>query len=185
MDIFIPSLNIDIEINGVYWHSLKDKYYHLEKTELALSKDIRLVHITDVLIDTKSDIVKSFIENLISKNKKVIYARKCFIKNIDEVTYKNFCNKYHIQGYASAKIKIGLFYSNELVQIMSFSKPRFNKHYQYELIREVSNSGYRIVGGKNKLLKYFEKLYKPTNLISYCDRRWFTGKSYIDMGFKL
>lgn len=185
IDIFVPSLNIGIEIDGVYWHSLKDKYYHLEKTELALSKDIRLVHITDILIDTKPDIVKSFIENLISKNKKVIYARNCYIKNIDEATYKNFCNKYHIQGYVSAKIKIGLFYNNELVQIMSFSKPRFNKHYQYELIREVSNSEYRIVGGKNKLLKYFERSYKPTNLISYCDRRWFTGKSYIDIGFKL
>jgi hypothetical protein len=35
LDIYIPSLNLAFEFNGVYWHSelYKDKYYHLNKTK--------------------------------------------------------------------------------------------------------------------------------------------------------
>ena len=39
--------------------------------------------------------------------------------------------------------------------------------------------------GKKKLLKYFEKNYKPKSLISYCWKDYFEGKSYTDSGFKL
>jgi hypothetical protein len=33
LDIVLPELNLAIEFNGIYWHSLKDKNYHLNKTE--------------------------------------------------------------------------------------------------------------------------------------------------------
>lgn len=66
---------------------------------------------------------------------------------------------------------------------MSFGKPRFNKKFQYEMIRECSKNGYSIVGGKEKLWKYFVKNYKPKSVISYCDKRFFTGESYTRLGF--
>ena len=48
---------------------------------------------------------------------------------------------------------------NQLVAVMTFGKPRFNKNYEYELIRYATKSGYHILGGAGKLLKYFlEKL---------------------------
>lgn len=31
LDFYIPSLNIAIECNGVWWHSLKDQKYHINK----------------------------------------------------------------------------------------------------------------------------------------------------------
>lgn len=184
-EIDILYKDIGFEINGVYWHSLKDKYYHLNKTETALQRDIRLVHLSDWLIDNKPDVIKYYIKNLLNKDIIKVYARECEIKEISSKDYSTFCELYHIQGATSAKIRIGLFYKGELVQIMSFSKPRFNKNYDYELIREVSKSTYRIIGGKERLLKYFERNYKPASLISYCDRRWFTGQSYVRLGFNL
>lgn len=48
LDIFLPSKNLAIEFNGVYWHSIENntsKDYHLMKSLLCREKNIRLVHI--------------------------------------------------------------------------------------------------------------------------------------------
>ena len=68
---------------------------------------------------------------------------------------------------------------------MTFGKPRFNKNYEYELIRYATKSGYHVIGGAGKLLSYFEKTYKPKSLVSYADRRWSQGKLYYALNFKL
>jgi hypothetical protein len=38
---------------------------------------------------------------------------------------------------------------------MTFGKPRFNKNYEYELVRFASKLGTKVIGGAGKLLKYF------------------------------
>ena len=93
----------------------------------------------------------------------------------------DFTNNYHLEGYCYASIKIGLFYNEELVQIMSFKKTKK----RFEIIRECSKSGYLVIGGKSKILKYFERIYSPKIIISYCEKNKFTGNSYIKCGFKL
>ena len=84
-----------------------------------------------------------------------------------------------------ASVRFGLFYEGQLIQIMSFGKPRFNKKIDWELIRECSKLGYSIIGGKEKLEKYFERKYNPKNILSYCEKDKFSGKSYYRNGFKL
>jgi len=112
-----------------------------------------------------------------------IGARKCIIKEVNTSEAKSFCELNHLQGYVNSKIKIGLYYNNELVSLMTFGKPRMNKHYDYELLRMCNKKGYNIQGAFSKLLKYFEKTYKPDSLISYANRRWSTGNVYEKNGF--
>ena len=47
LDIYIPSHNLAIEFNGLYWHSelFIDKNYHLNKTEECEKKGVQLIHI--------------------------------------------------------------------------------------------------------------------------------------------
>lgn len=48
VDIFIPALNLGIEYNGTFWHSLEhgfQKNYHLQKSLRCREKGIRLIHI--------------------------------------------------------------------------------------------------------------------------------------------
>ena len=49
---------------------------------------------------------------------------------------------------------------------MTFSKPRFNNQYDYELIRFCSLKGFNVIGGASKLWKYFLKKYNPKSVIS-------------------
>lgn len=180
LDIWIPSKNIGIEFDGVYWHNNSTKT--LEKYYICNSKKIRLINIFEH--EYQYDKIKSYLSTQLNQLPKIIiYARKCQIKEIDNNLYKNFCNENHLQNYSIASIRLGLFYNGELIQIMSFSKPQFNKKYQYEMIRECSKNYYSIVGGKEKLFKYFVKNYNPESIISYCDKRYFTGNSYRKLGF--
>ena len=67
---------------------------------------------------------------------------------------------------------------------MTFSKPRFDKRHEWELVRFCSKIGWHIPGAAGKLLKAFERAYAPKSLVSYADRRWSTGNLYKALGFR-
>ena len=158
--------------------------YHQEKSLLARDKGIELFNIFDYEWFEKENILKSLIRLKCGFFDKKIGARNCTLKELQYQEYATFCNKNHLQGEAGAKVKLGLFYGNELVQVMSFGCPRFTDKYEWEIIRECSKLGYIIIGGKEKLWSYFIKNYNPNNCISYCDFSKFRGNSYLKLGFK-
>lgn len=96
----------------------------------------------------------------------------------------DFQNKYHLQSGVNASINLGLFYKNELIGVMTFGRPRFNREYQYELIRIAYKAKTVVVGGSEKLFKHFIKKYNPVDIISYCDISKFTGRIYKKLGFE-
>ena len=114
-----------------------------------------------------------------------IGARKCTIKEIDFETTKNFLNKYHRQKSVYSIYNIGLFYESMLIGVMTFGYPRYNKRYQWELLRLCFHQEYRVVGGTQKMFNYFVDEYKPQSIVSYCDYNHFSGDIYDKLGFKL
>lgn len=189
LDIYIPELKLAFEFNGTYWHSEnkgKPVDYHLNKTKLCEEKDIHLIHIFEWEWLFKKDLVKQRIRNVLGSNRSnKIFARKCEVREIASDIANEFVDKYHLQGISKASINLGLYHQNELVAVMTFAKPRFNKQYQWELIRFCSK--YPIIGGAGKLLVYFEQKYKPRSIISYANRCWSSKLSnvYEKIGFKL
>jgi len=185
--ILISEFKLGIEYDGIYWHSElsgKPKNYHITKTEEASKKGIELLHIWDWEWLNKKEIVKGIILSKIHKNK-FIYAGKCEIREISNIVKSEFITDNHIQGDDKSSIRIGLYYNDELVSVMTFSKSRFDKKYQYELSRLCTKIGISVIGGASKLFTYFIRTYSPRSIVSYCDRRYFTGKSYSKMGMSL
>lgn len=188
LDIYIPSLNVAIECNGIYWHSEimggKNKVYHINKTNKCEEKNIKLIHIYENEWDTKSDIIKSILQNIIVKSSKKIYARKCKIKYITLNSEVNdFLNRNHVQGTAPASVKIGLYYENVLISLMTFGKSRFDKNYEWEMIRYCTLLNHSVIGGASKLFNFFIKMNNPKSIVSYNDRRYFSGNIYSTLGF--
>lgn len=185
LDIFIPSKNIAVEYNGLYWHSDKflEKNYHLEKTRQCEERSIRLIHIFEDEWNDRKEIVKSKLKSILGKdNSPVIYARKCSVKAIAKETAGELLNKYHIQGFANATVHYGLEYQNEIVAVMSFTE---KKDDEWELVRFAGK--YRIIGGAGKLLNHFIDEYHPVLIKSFADRRWSSPLSnvYERLGFTL
>ena len=183
LDIIIPTKKIAFEFNGLYWHSdtiLNNKNYHLLKTQQCAEQDYTLFHIFEDEWLFKKQIVKSRIKHILRLHSYKIFARKCTIKEIDSTTAEKFNEKYHIQGYLAASIRLGLFYRGKLVSVMTFRKHKKG----YELSRYCTIRSFSIIGGAGKLLSYFEKNYEWDNLHTYADKRWSTGNLYKQLGFR-
>lgn len=191
LDIYLPNLKVAFEYNGIHWHSelYKEKNYHINKTNICENNNIKLIHIWEDDWLYKKDIVKSRILNILNKSEK-IWARKCEIREIeDNKTVIDFINKNHIQGWVMSKIKIGLYYNDELVSLMTFGNLRKNMGQNstkdsWELLRFCNKLNTTIIGGASKLLNYFIKKYNPSHITSYADRDWSSGDLYEKLGFK-
>ena len=170
LDIFIPEHNLAIEFNGSYWHSeiYKDKEYHQMKTKMCNDLGITLIHIHEYLYTNKSEIYKNIIKSKLKLNDKV-YARKCILKEVQKQEEKEFLEKYHLQGFVGSSKCYGLYYNNELLTLCSFGKSRFNKKYEYELLRNCTKSGISVVGGLSKLIKHYKKYIENKDIICYSD----------------
>ena len=186
LDIYIPQKNIAIQFDGIFWHSdqKKPNDYHLMKTQMCKEKGIQLIHIFQDQWLYKQQIVKDRIKNVLGVYDNRIFARKCQVKEIKSSVCNQFLDTNHIQGRDNSKIRLGLFYNDQLVSIMTFGKPRFNKNYEYQLVRFASKLGNQVVGGASKLLKCFQRKYQPKSLISYADCRYSNGKLYYALGFE-
>ena len=187
LDVLIKSKNIAIEYNGIYWHSElgnnKNKSYHINKTNwFKNNHNIDIIHVFENEWIFKKEIIKSLILARLGISSKIIYGRNCEIKNVNNI--KEFLDNNHIQGYVPSNINYGLYYDDELVSLMTFGKSRFNKSYKYEMLRFCNKLNTKIHGGFSKLLNKFIKDY-GNELITYCDKRLFSGNVYETNGFKL
>jgi hypothetical protein len=193
IDIYIQELNIAFEFNGLYWHSeiYKDRVYHLNKSKECLDNGIELFHIWEDDWNYKQDIVKSMILNKLGRTPNKIFGRKCEIKEIiDNKLIRNFLETNHIQGFVGSKIKIGLFYDNELVSLMTFGNLRKslgqkNQEGTYEMLRFCNKLNTNVIGGASKLFKYFIRNYQIEEVISYSDSSRGQGNLYNKLGFTL
>ena len=185
IDIFIPELNIAIECNGSYWHSElngKDKNYHLNKTIECDKKSIQLIHVWEHVWENNKDLVKSMLMSKLSLSKK-IYARNTLIKQVTKEEERAFLTKNHLQGYQPSSLCIGLYHNNVLVTLLSFSTPRFNKKYDFEILRYATDTNITVVGGFSKMLQYFIKSQNPKSIITYADKTISNGNVYRKNGF--
>ncbi|EMR6009134.1 hypothetical protein WJW27_006015, partial [Escherichia coli] len=183
IDIFIPELKLGIEFNGEYWHrdEVRGNNYHQSKYIRMKENGNKLITIYSNEWRNKTDIVKRRLKSILNTDNRV-YARKCTIGLVQNNVCDEFLNTYHIQGKCGSSIRVGLYLETELVAVMTFGKPRFNKEYEYELLRYCSKD--TVVGGASKLLKYFENTYAPKSLISYADMNWSSGNLYEAIGFQ-
>ncbi len=190
LDIYIPDKKIAIECNGVFWHGdlWKADNYHKNKYQTCLDNGIQLLTIWEDWVINKRDIIESVILSKLGVYNTRLYARQCKIKQVSVKDSNHFLEVNHIQGKCSSQIRLGLYYNDELVSIMTFglinrmkSKKDANK---YELLRFCNLKGYQIVGGASKLLNYFIKQYHPLVIESFSSNDISNGSLYANLGFE-
>lgn len=155
-----------------------DRFYHQKKSKLAASRGYRCIHVWDW------DDLELVASQLLSKQ--VVYARSCTLVELSREEADHFLTSYHLQGTCKgASVRLGLLYEGELIEVMTFGKPRYNKKYQWELLRLCTKVRWSVVGGTQKLFKSFERKAAPTSIVSYCDKSKFEGAVYKQLGFQL
>ena len=190
IDLLIPSLGFGIEYNGNKFHTedYGKKYptYHLDKLVMSNSKGYGLIQIFEDEWVQHKELVTNKIKHILGfATGKKIGARCCVVREILTHEKNEFLSKYHIQGPDTSTVKLGAFYGNILVGVMTF---RTITSVEFELTRFATNYDFIISGLASKMIKNFIKNYNPQKIISFADRRWTIKKDnnlYTALGFKL
>lgn len=201
LDIYLPDYKLGIECNPTITHNSslpgfgssdepKSRGYHKMKSDMCKEKGIFLFHIFGYDWTHHKEVIKSMLANLLNCNEEKIFARNCEVRDVDYVTCQKFLSQNHRQGPSTSKIRIGLYHNDELVSLMTFGKMRNsigtgneNLNNCYELLRFCSKLCTSVIGGADKLLKYFIKNYNPGRVRSFSDRAHTKGTLYSTLGF--
>lgn len=182
LDLVIEELKTVIEYHGLYWHTTKfrDKNYHLNRYKILTDAGYSYIQIYSHEWENRKNAVKGILLNKLG-NSKVVYARKLTIKEVQNDEYSKFMNMHHVQGTINAKVKLGLYDSdNKCIQIASFTEYED----RWECARLCTIYGINVVGGFNRLLKEFITKYsKQKRILSYVNLRYFSGSAYIKSNF--
>ncbi len=119
---------------------------------------------------------------------KTVFARNCEVKKINKETAVDFLEKYHILNSTQSAFNYGLIYKNELLALTSFSKGRKMNRLpedkrSFELIRFCCKEGITVTGGLTKLIKNFCKEKNAGDVMTYIDKQFSLGDSFIKAGF--
>ena len=176
IDIFIPSLNIGFEYDGIVWHTEngggKDKNYHVSKTNECESNGVKLYHIFEDEYNINKNAVLNNIKSLIGIKSEavVVDSSECTFNDIPDVDAIGFLEKYIAVKPIVCDLYFGAYYNNELVALQAYIQNGNNLELKYC----VTNYNYRL---KNVHKYLFQYLWDnvDTNIdsvIAYADRRW-------------
>ncbi len=169
----------------------------------------RRVVLWEDLWHTKQDIIKSRLLAQLGTSHR-IPARLTKVHRLDRPTTSRFLQENHLQSPTLAKYSYGLYLPVQyfrvlpfpeeftassgqegglLVAIATFARPRnfprdHGIHRSFELVRFASLRYHTVVGGLDKLLKYFTKTHAPNDLMTYADLEWSDGQGYQKLGFE-
>ena len=201
IDIYLPEYHLGIECNPTFTHNSSFKSfgntdpikssYHKMKTDLCEAKGVFLFHIFGYEWTNRKDIILSMIRNMLKKNKNRIYARKCSIRTVDDKICAEFLNQNHRQGYCRSSVRLGLYYEDEIVSLMTFGHTRIgigkmlkDTDSTYELLRFCNKINISVVGGASKLFKHFLSIVHSDKIVSFSDRSHTQGSLYRTLGFR-
>lgn len=117
------------------------------------------------------------------------YARNASVQVIDKDVAQDFVDLYHKQQAASPSTSVtsvGLFVGDELVGVAQFCSPRTSakkREYTTELLRLCFKVDVRVVGGASKLISFFKKTFKPSDIFTYQDTTGENSDVYEKSGF--
>lgn len=174
LDVFVPSINMGFEYNGVYFHCdafPNARNRHSEKRKHFLNRNIRVIQIWEDQWKINKTVMKQFIENLSKSKKSIRNARDCVVGVVNIEVANTLLDRLHVQSRRGhATHRIGLYLNDELVSLMTLTKCPVNVsmygNNAFEITR-FANDGVR--GAFSKLVAAFGKINPDSTLYSFAD----------------
>ena len=176
IDIYIPSIGIGAEYNGLKWHcesNLKGVNYHLNKTELCDKSGVQLIHIFEDEYETHKEVVNRMLCDMsgIDLHLPTVNAYECNIKAVRQEIGRQFIERNSIFGNSKSTVYIGAFYEFVLVGVMSFL--RLDGHGNWIVTSYATDPKFNCKDVLLMIFNHFRGTYDPQSIQAYSDRRWF------------
>lgn len=169
--------------NGLKLNNLELLVILLDKPNIKYPKEYstrKFVVFYDELVNKKDLVLAMLLSRIGVKSKITLRASKLTLKKITNnvVKYREFFEKFHLDGYVAASSMIGLFDQDKLISACTF---RFNRILNsQEIARFATDYEYRVHGNFSRIIK---SLGKDINLVTYSNNRLSEGNVYKVNGF--
>lgn len=192
IDILVPDRKLAIEYCGLYWHNEfsptpRPRDYHFGKFKETNSLGFRLITIFEDEALQHKYAVQNYLRSVLGSNARRIGARKCDVRQIDDAS--DFLDTHHIQGAAHTTVVFCLFYSSELVGVLSLGQHHRGPESGAVILNRLCFAADTTVqGGANKLLNAATEWATRngySKIVTWSDNRWSEGDVYERMGFIL
>jgi hypothetical protein len=182
LDIFVPSKNVAIEINGVYWHTDKflDTNAHYSKTLACKKLGIKLLHIWDLDVVSKPRPTKEVITRFL-KIGITVDAKDCFLEPISPQVHRNFVLRNSLE-YGIGYYCYGLYHQGKLLQSLAFQE---DSPGCWSIKPAAYEAGYYVDGGTKRIFDYFVEKVQPRTVSALCNMNFSLGEELKPLGFKI
>lgn len=191
LDIYIPSRNMAIEYNGLYWHSClpgsdeESKFRHESEDKYwkCKEKNIFLLTIFEDQWTYRNKQVRDLIESKLGvydcSPNNTVYARRTIVMQSDYDSIKKFMDDNHIQGATSGSNYLVLknISNNEIVACMIVQINGTNAM----ILRYATDRN--VPGGFTKLLTYLKDSMDVSSIDTFSDNCVSNGSLYSSNGF--
>lgn len=181
VDIFVPSKNVGVEYNGLYWHSdkIRPKRYHRNKHRAMQEHGVRIVEVWEDDWRDRQEIVKKMIARKLGVSQEErVNARSLAVTSLSKHEACKFLEGNHIQGFTPGSFYLAL--RDHQVRAVLVGKKRGSG--VYEISRYASSAIVR--GGFTRLMNNAERLYPVTQWVTFADRSVSDGGLYENLGFE-
>jgi GNAT superfamily N-acetyltransferase len=184
-DVFIPSANLLLEVNGLRWHkgdAARRRDCSKRDVALANNHQFMMVFEDEVRRHTIDKLLLNRVGRAVAES---VRPRQCTISKIATLNANNFHAQFHYLGKcASPAFSYGASFDGKLVAVASFGRPtRQASKCEFELLRMASDPDYRVHGIWGQLLREFVREVSPRSIVSFSDNRLFDGRVYPKIGF--
>ena len=157
IDFLMLNFNIGFEINDIAGHNIKRKNstYHYNKTLMARDQhNIRLIHLWEWELNKFNwSKTSQWILHLLNQSKVQLDLEidcNCDIRLVNKNEALNFLNQYSLDYERRFKRFIGIYYNNELIELLSFINDR--------VLTICVKFGYELVKGTDTILQLYIQL---------------------------
>lgn len=190
-----PRFQYSFVINGVVVRILNSRKDIIQPGNTVMfdalgyynSRGYRYIQILDLEIREHPEWVVDELDRVLELSAK----QEIDLDDVREISEDELSEIDDVQGDHSSSIKIGGFYQGKLITAMGFNKATkmtSNKvvgDHGWDLSRFVTDVNYSIPGAAGKLLKFFERNFEWTSIVSHADKRWSVGDLYQKLGFEM
>lgn len=176
-----------VDVHGLYVHSdgyhlakSFDSKYHTKRREVFTHQMVPFLQFFEDEVRDQGAIIKSLLLSRFGLADSKYQARKLAIREVGPFTANEFFQKNHLMGSGPSSKSVGLFSGEELVCCLSYR--RSMRRGKLEISRFASKLNSSVAGGFGRLVSYLKQFNLP--VLSYCDLRYATGKSYQALGFE-
>lgn len=199
LDMYIPSLKIAVEFNGLYWHSdavRPDENYHAKKHQACMDKGIALYNVWEDDWSNRRELVIRFLAQRLKASAALskvlpdlpgywsekIAARHTSARMVPLEDAQKFLDTHHLKGSTAGVYYLGLYDVQERLRaVLVLSKVGLAGGFHLDRYATAGT----VYGGLGELLSFAEKSFPVLRLVASADVELHEDALYENNGFML